>query len=90
MSDNPGDWKLEGAPCASGKHDPEMWFSMTPDLLSAAKSLCEGCPVRERCLNYAIDQRLSHGVWGGLTGDERYNYRQRLVMRRRRSLSGSA
>ena len=36
-----------------------------------AKSVCAACPARAACLDYtlAVDER--HGVWGGLSSDER-------------------
>lgn len=39
-----------------------------------AKSICAQCEVRSECLIWAIDNR-EHGVWGGLTEDERYTIR---------------
>ncbi|NNN22751.1 MAG: WhiB family transcriptional regulator [Acidimicrobiales bacterium] len=38
---------------------------------SYAKSICNGCHVREDCLGYAISIREPHGVWGGLNEVER-------------------
>lgn len=38
-----------------------------------AKSLCESCDVIDRCLKFAIDNRISHGIWGGTTPEERKN-----------------
>ena len=29
------------------------------------------CPVRQPCLDYAVTNRIVHGVWGGLTERER-------------------
>lgn len=43
-----------------------------------AKAVCTGCPVRTECLAYALDQRIEHGVWGGMTDRER-----RALLRRR-------
>ncbi|MEU3793995.1 WhiB family transcriptional regulator [Streptomyces fructofermentans] len=43
-----------------------------------AKALCQGCPVRTECLAYALDSRIEHGVWGGMTERER-----RALLRRR-------
>ncbi|MEU6769568.1 WhiB family transcriptional regulator [Streptomyces sp. NPDC046853] len=43
-----------------------------------AKAVCSGCPVRTECLVYALDSRVEHGVWGGLTERER-----RALLRRR-------
>ena len=36
-----------------------------------AKAVCSSCPVRARCLAYAIDHQEPYGVWGGLNPDER-------------------
>jgi WhiB family redox-sensing transcriptional regulator len=36
-----------------------------------AKALCSSCPVRARCLTYAIEHQEPYGVWGGLNPDER-------------------
>ena len=38
---------------------------------SRAKSICATCPVRQPCLDYAIRIREPHGIWGGLTEEER-------------------
>ena len=37
----------------------------------AAKAICVGCPVREECAGYALAAREPHGVWGGLSEQER-------------------
>jgi WhiB family transcriptional regulator, redox-sensing transcriptional regulator len=56
-----------------------------PDLLfvegaaqNKAKEVCGACPVRTECLAYALDRRIEHGVWGGMTERER-----RALLRRR-------
>ena len=36
-----------------------------------AKSICAVCPVRVQCLQHAIDTDERHGIWGGMTPDER-------------------
>ncbi|MCW2835946.1 MAG: whiB2 [Marmoricola sp.] len=36
-----------------------------------AKKVCHGCEVREQCLAWALDTGQDHGVWGGLSEDER-------------------
>ncbi|MFF7474251.1 WhiB family transcriptional regulator [Streptomyces sp. NPDC008092] len=43
-----------------------------------ARAVCNGCPVRTECLAYALDHRIEHGVWGGMTERER-----RSLLRRR-------
>jgi WhiB family redox-sensing transcriptional regulator len=36
-----------------------------------AKRVCEICPVRTQCLDYAIEAPIDFGIWGGLTARER-------------------
>ncbi|MFF3351004.1 WhiB family transcriptional regulator [Streptomyces sp. NPDC002779] len=43
-----------------------------------AKVVCAGCPVRTECLAHALDRRIEHGIWGGMTERER-----RALLRRR-------
>ena len=36
-----------------------------------AKAVCAACPVRSRCLSFALDTRQAHGIWGGYDENER-------------------
>jgi WhiB family redox-sensing transcriptional regulator len=36
-----------------------------------AKKICERCTVSRQCLRWALDTREPHGVWGGLSAQER-------------------
>jgi WhiB family redox-sensing transcriptional regulator len=36
-----------------------------------AKAICNSCAVRVACLEYALQIREPHGIWGGLTENER-------------------
>ncbi|MFL5737995.1 MAG: WhiB family transcriptional regulator [Actinomycetota bacterium] len=48
-----------------------------------AKAFCARCDVRTDCLEYALDVREGHGVWGGLNELER-----RAVLRQRELRAG--
>lgn len=55
-------------PCQSA---PDMFFPvkgefMSNQMLSYAKKLCTGCPIRQICLDYAVDCGETEGVWGGV------------------------
>lgn len=66
-----------GAPTATW---PEVFFP-TPREASKtaeAKALCSGCPVREKCLTWALENREPHGIWGGLTERERRQLLHRM------------
>ena len=41
----------------------------------AAKQICAHCPVAEQCRDFAVDEDLTTGVWGGLSPGERKAYR---------------
>ena len=36
-----------------------------------AKAICGECPARQECLEYALEIREPHGIWGGLNENER-------------------
>lgn len=36
-----------------------------------AKAICAACAVRKPCLDYAVEIREPHGIWGGLNETER-------------------
>ena len=36
-----------------------------------AKEICNSCPVRKDCLDFAITNRFEYGIWGGKTPKER-------------------
>lgn len=61
------DW-FEDAPCV-GKD--RLFFSAHPSNRRMAVAICnDECPNTEKCLEYAVSNNLSIGVWGGKTGPE--------------------
>ena len=59
--------------------DPELWFPERGESNRAAKRVCAACPVRDECLEYALDAREPYGVWGGLSEQERSQLNRRQV-----------
>jgi WhiB family redox-sensing transcriptional regulator len=51
--------------------DPDLFFPDTPADLARARSVCQGCPVRARCLRAALSAGEQYGVFGGLVPGER-------------------
>lgn len=45
--------------------DPELFFAESPADVEHAKALCLDCPMRQECLDGALDRREPWGVWGG-------------------------
>jgi WhiB family redox-sensing transcriptional regulator len=80
--------------------DPEMFFRKEDE--RAAKALCHRCPVRDSCLNTALNAELVdylagladgrrtgiklHGVFGGWTAQERTG----IIYRRAQQALGKA
>lgn len=63
------DWMADAA-CLP-PHDPELFHPKPNDTAEKAKAICDTCPVIKPCLNYAITNRIAHGVWGGVAGRAR-------------------
>lgn len=63
--------------------DTDVFFPVTEEEAGPAKTVCASCPVREECLEFALQTRQEDGVWGGLTETERRRLRRRLRERAR-------
>lgn len=61
--------------------DTSVFFPASDADAGPAKEICAACPVREECLEFALETRPSDGVWGGLTPIERH----RLIRRRQKA-----
>jgi hypothetical protein len=46
-------------------------FKTTARAEARAKAICAKCPIREACLEYAVETRQPEGVWGGCSTTER-------------------
>jgi WhiB family redox-sensing transcriptional regulator len=71
---------MDEAACATT--DPELWFPELDSLwrVAQAKKICEKCPVKIECLEYATNNKFKDGIWGGLSPTERH----RLMMGKRK------
>jgi WhiB family redox-sensing transcriptional regulator len=63
--------------------EPQIFHPLTDEDEDAApaKGICNECPVRVPCLEYALGRREKDGIWGGATERER----RRIIRQRRRS-----
>lgn len=52
---------------SSKRHRP----SLTMSEAKRAVAVCDRCPVRKQCLEYALVNHEEYGVWGGTTGRDR-------------------
>jgi WhiB family transcriptional regulator, redox-sensing transcriptional regulator len=67
--------------------DPDLFFPVGttgPAIvqIEAAKAVCETCPAKAPCLEYALTSHQDAGVWGGHSEEERRTIRRQ---RRRRA-----
>lgn len=73
------DWRHNAA-CLT--EDPELFFPIGntgPALaqIERAKQVCTRCEVREQCLSWALEAGQDHGVWGGMSEEERRAIKRR-------------
>ncbi|MEV4452872.1 WhiB family transcriptional regulator [Streptomyces mirabilis] len=77
-------WHSRGACHGMDPEDADAVFFPLPrdhEAIAEAKELCGLCPVRRDCLNYALENALKEGVWGGLTEAERRPWHDGLPQR---------
>ncbi len=67
-------WALDSA-CRG--LDSSMFFPGHDGDAEPALRVCAGCPVRDECLEFALETRQRYGIWGGTTERQR-----RRMMRR--------
>jgi len=58
---------------------PATFFPSDGVGVEVARGICATCPVKTQCLEYALENRIDHGVWGGCSERER-----RRILKRRR------
>ena len=68
-----GGWR-DRANCLG--EDPELFFptgNTVPAIFQTKEAIavCRGCDVRDNCLDWALENSIDHGVFGGLSEDER-------------------
>lgn len=73
-----GDWR-DHAAC---RHtDPELFFPVGTTgsailQVEAAKQVCQSCPARQPCLDFAMASGMECGVWGGTSEEDRRRLRR--------------
>jgi len=62
---------MEFAACKGA--DPELFFAEKNYRASTAKAreYCRNCIVYKDCLKFAVDNKITHGIWGGLNPGQR-------------------
>ena len=73
----PESWMADGL-CR--QVDPALWFP-TDDMTQSPREairICSTCPVKARCLAFALEH-LETGVWGGTTDADRRRMRKKAT-----------
>ena len=70
-------WMAEGL---CNEQPPSLFFPSDGVGVEVAKKICAECPSKEPCLEYALTNRIDHGVWGGTSERQR-----RRILKARRS-----
>ena len=55
---------MDSAACA--EYPGELWYPEPSESGTEAKRICQSCPVREKCLTWALETGEPWGIWGGL------------------------
>lgn len=80
------DWMLHGdrncaVPAGATKQETQatadLWFPTEMKEANYARRLCMGCPVREACLEYALERPELEGIWGQTTPAQRGTTRRK-------------
>lgn len=71
----------EGANCTE-LDEPDIFFSVKTDDIKFAQALCSDCPLVQKCIQYALDNEIAEGIWGGLTEAQRKMLRPKKTSRK--------
>ena len=63
---------------------PSTFFPSDGVGVDLARQICQECTVRSQCLEFALEHRIDHGVWGGASERER----RRIARSRRLAAAG--
>ncbi|MBV9024175.1 MAG: WhiB family transcriptional regulator [Streptomycetaceae bacterium] len=77
-------WQVRGLCHGMPAEDADELFFHTPrdhEAIAEAKSICGRCPVKKDCFNYALDNEIRFGLWGGLTESERRPWHTKVSKR---------
>jgi WhiB family redox-sensing transcriptional regulator len=51
--------------------DTNLFFSELKSKVAKAKAICDSCPVKQKCLEFALSNEEEFGIFGGTTPQER-------------------
>lgn len=77
----PMTWMHQGA-CRGANQDDFFPEKGVGSFKTIIQNYCNGCPVKENCLNFALDN-YELGIWGGTTTRHRRIIRAKMVKERK-------
>lgn len=66
--------------------DPDLYFPEKWDAeqsYAITRPICAACEVRDECREYAIENRMDSGMWGGMTANDLRKERKRRLREER-------
>jgi len=73
------DW-MDEALCR-GRSDVNFFPDETYNAMAVrAVAICKVCPVREDCLEFAVENGIRYGIWGGLNYPQRKRWQRDSVI----------
>ncbi|MGD9704361.1 MAG: WhiB family transcriptional regulator [Acidimicrobiia bacterium] len=68
--------------------DPDLFFPVGTTghalvQIDRAREVCDQCPVKVDCLEFALETNQDSGIWGGTSEEERRKIRREAVARQK-------
>jgi WhiB family redox-sensing transcriptional regulator len=73
LTDKDTDW-MDLAACKNMDTDKFFFHHAGRQQIKGVVEICNQCPVRERCRDWAVTNEITYGIWGGLTPNQRRQY----------------
>ena len=74
--------------------DPEIFFHTKRKeiemVIDEVRDLCFSCPHQQACVDFALDEEIEFGIWGGFTASQRKRMRPKKIVRHRSDLGQKA
>lgn len=72
------DWRKDALCVGKNVHlfYPEVNVKGAIKQINAMKAICNMCPVKFECLEFAIENNEEYGIWGGMLANERKRIRR--------------
>lgn len=74
--------------------DTEIFFhTKTKEIekvIDQVRDLCFSCPHQQACVDFAIDEEIEYGIWGGYTASQRKRMKPKKIVKHRSDLGQKA